>query len=133
MNPSQTIEVTMWGAILLKAIGAVDPETGNAYMPAPAGFVAIVVTWTILGFASGTRFARGAAAMSVVMVLATLVLGGAGAKLTNLLNTLASQYGSSGPSTLPPSSTTTNSTVPTGAAATGGTVPGLGGRRRLVG
>lgn len=95
MNPSETVETTLLGAIILRTLGAIDPESGSSYMPAPSSFVAIFATWTVLGFLADTRWARTARAMSIVLLLSMLVLGGAGQLLINFMGTISSRFGGS--------------------------------------
>lgn len=119
MNPAQTVETTFWAAIALRTIGAVDPKNGPRYLPPPSAYVAIYVTWMVLGLFTRTRFARGAAMASLVLTLTTLVLGGAGAKLVGLFQTIAANYQTPGPApTNPAGQNTSQFPTQTGAAAT---------------
>jgi hypothetical protein len=95
MNPSQTLETTLWIQMLLQTIGAVDmPGAGPRKLPSPAAYASSIAVWTILGFAadSGPSGARAARSFAWVLILANLALGTAGKALVRLLNDIGSIY-----------------------------------------
>lgn len=95
MSPPQTIETTLWVAMILQTLGAVDmPGSGPRKLPAPRAYAAILIVWTVLGMVadSSPRMARPARTAAWVMVLATLVLGPAGQRLVSFLQDVATIY-----------------------------------------
>jgi hypothetical protein len=123
VNPSQTVETTLWITLLLQTLGAVDaPGKGPRKLPAPRAYAAVLIVWTSLAFMadSGPVGARAARSMSWLLVLVTLVLGPSGKILTGFLAAAARDYG-----TTPLS----GRTVPAASASSspGGTVGGIPG------
>lgn len=103
MSPSQSLETSLWAAMILQTLGAVDaPGSGPRKLPAPRAYAAIFIVWTVLGFVadSSAAAARAARTAAWVTVLATLVLGGAGQRLASFLQNVAGLYAP--PSAVPP-------------------------------
>jgi hypothetical protein len=97
MNPSQTVQSTLWAAVFIQTIGAVDPPgKGPRKLPAPGQYVAIFAAWSVLEFMASGSLAKGARAMSIVFLLVTLVLGSGGQRIIALMGSIASTYSNAG-------------------------------------
>jgi hypothetical protein len=110
MSPEDTVQRTMWLMVFLQTIGSVDmPGSGERKLPSPRSYVAIVVTWSILGMIAGGRWGKAAASASILLVLTGAVIGPFGARAASFLTTVAHTF-QLGPQT---TTTTTGTAAPT--------------------
>lgn len=123
MSPERTVSNTFWAMVLVQTIGSVDIFTaGPRKMPAPRQYVAIGVLWSILHMAAGSRFAKAAAHLSILVLLTAMVLGPFGPQFLAFLEYVGQRFslapatpGGGGSSSLTPSPGTTG--TPGGVAA----------------
>lgn len=118
MNPSSSINASMWLMLAVQTIGAVDmPHKGPRKLPAPRVYAAVVIVWGSLHLADDAGWGKGAATVGWVLVGTALLLGPAGKTVVDFLNSAA---GNLAPTTATPYVPPT-STIP-GTATPGGTV-----------
>ena len=109
----------MWAAILIQTIGAVDPPgKGPRKLPAPSMFVAIFAVWSVLQLMASGSLARGARAMSIVLLLVTIVLGPGGARLISLMSGIAEEFGTAPGTPVAGTDTSSSSGSAAGASTT---------------
>ena len=93
MSPGRTLSATFWAMILVQTIASADIFTkGPRKLPAPKQYVAIGVLWAILHMFEGTRFARVAAQLSVLVLLAGAVLGPFGGVAIGFLSYVSQRF-----------------------------------------
>ena len=93
MSPSRTLAATFWAMMLVQTIGSTDIFTkGPRKMPAPKQFVAIGTLWAILHHFEGTRWERPAAALSVLVLVAGVVLGPFGGTMLAFLAYVSDRF-----------------------------------------
>jgi hypothetical protein len=90
---SKPLATTLTTALAIDTLGGVD-AAGGRYLPAPSRYVATWTLWFVLGLVAGIgpRAARAAWQLSVLVLLAKLVIGGAGGKVVGFLNGVARFY-----------------------------------------
>jgi len=121
MNPSRTIHSTFWAMVTIQTIASTDIFTkGPRKMPAPKQYVAIGVLWAILHLFEGTRYARLAASLSVLVLLTGIVLGPFGGVLLGFLSYVGSRFSLAAPAS--PSSGGGNESSPSVPSPGGSTI-----------
>jgi hypothetical protein len=81
--------------LAVRTLAGVDlPGAGPRKLPAPRMYVAIIVTWAVLGFVAelGAGWRLLADRLAGLIVLASLVLGPFGAQLTGFLGSVARNF-----------------------------------------
>jgi hypothetical protein len=93
VNPERTLSSTFWAMLLVQAVGSTDIFTpGPRKLPAPKQFVAIGVLWSIFHMAEGTRLARPAAALSLLVLVTAMVLGPFGPQFLTFLGYVSQRF-----------------------------------------
>lgn len=113
MNPD-SLQTSFWVMVLVQTIGSVDmPGRGARKMPAPRQYVAILVAWLILELFSGIgeNTKRAATSIGWALVLAGLVVGPFGQRLSGFLQTIAHNFPAVPSSNASASTTTTSGNV----------------------
>lgn len=107
-NSNNSLKASFWVMIVLQTLTAVDlPGMGKRKMPHPGAYVTIILAWAGLNLAADVGFEEGANVAGWVYVLAALVLGPLGTKLTNFMTKVVQEYAPN----VATSSTTTSSNI----------------------
>lgn len=95
MNDERSLDAAMWVMVIVQIIGNVDlPGQGSRKLPAPRAFVPVVVGFGLLHVMADAGMSRAAKTMGWLTVLTAAVLGPFGTTLVNLLNSVATTFGS---------------------------------------
>lgn len=87
MNSDDSLQASFWLMVALQTIGSVDmPGSGDRKMPAPRSYLAIIIAWLVLQLGSDAGYGRATSAVGWVIVLAGMVTGPFGTKVTNLFS-----------------------------------------------
>jgi uncharacterized protein YhhL (DUF1145 family) len=90
VDSSQSIEAAMWVMVVLQTLGAVDmPGRGKRKLPSPRVYVSVIISFGVLELLADMGLEKAAKYMAWVIVVATLVLGPFGTKLSGFLNVVA--------------------------------------------
>lgn len=80
----------MWVMVILQTLGAVDmPGKGVRKLPSPRVYVPVILSFGILELLADMGMSRAAKYIGWVTVIATLVLGPFGVKLSTLFESVA--------------------------------------------
>lgn len=85
MNYDSSLQTSFWLMVILQTIGSVDmPGKGPRKMPSPRSYFSILIAWIVLQIGADAGYERPASVVGWVIVLAGLVLGPFGQRVTSI-------------------------------------------------